>query len=652
MIYRAEVDGLRALAIAPVVLFHAGISGFSGGFIGVDIFFVISGYLITAKIITDLQTNRFNLWDFYERRARRILPVLVIVLVSSIALFYVILVPSDYTRFAHSVTASLKLTSESFFRKSGGYFDDLNYPRPLLHTWSLSIEEKYYLAFPVIFLAAYRWRQKQALYLTIVATVLMFVVSLFFTTSRPEGAYYMFFARIWEILAGASVAVLTSEADYRVSSERWIRETLSWASITVIALAFHYFRDGIAYPGLYALAPVLGTCLLIMASRGTLLGSILATRPLVFIGLLSYSIYMWHQPVIVAAVELDMFSGWWKLAVLAAILLLALASWHLVEKPFRQRSRIGSRIFVCAGAFAVASIIGITNYSSTLGQLRMAALMPSTTEASQLVNKCFLLDTSVSAFDQAECVLSSDKRPKVMIIGDSHAASIYPALKMLADDKNIELRMMSAAYCLPLVTDFPANTSETGTPRCSGINKQIEADLQARKPDLILLSAYMYSWSAGANINQVDPRWTYEGYYPQFLRSLAELSKIGPTVVIGQLPIWQKSLPDLIALETGRQEGSLTTLPVYDDKGLARGLFQFDETYKRDVRETGAKYISVLQRICRNEKCPRYAERSDGTPELTTFDYGHLSASGDALVVSKVIAPILNQLLSKYGQTN
>lgn len=643
--YRAEVDGLRALAVVPVVLFHAGITSFSGGFIGVDIFFVISGYLITAKIYSDLERGTFDLWDFYERRARRILPLLIVVLAASIPVFNLILVPSDYARFVKSAIASLKLTSDSFFRHSGGYFDAIDYPRPLLHTWSLSIEEKYYIAFPLIFALFFRKCRSHLPRIMLAAAVIFLAVSIFFTVTRPTGAYYMFFARIWEILAGAAIVVVGFDARFSASS-RAAKELAGWASIAAISVAFWTYDERLAYPGMYALIPVLGTCaLLVSVTAGTSLNAIFTWRPLVFVGMLSYSIYMWHQPVIVAAKELGLFDGWMQPVVFLLILSLSAASWAFVEQPFRRKSSVGRKSFLVASVLSLVTVISAGKYTGSLSADRVAGLMPRETTELQMVDECFLLHAEASIFSET-CKLSPATKPRVLLVGDSHSASIFPALKSYAEKAGFELKMMSSAYCLPLTTAFPANHSETATPRCTQINKQIMAEIEAKKPDLVVLAAYMFEWSGKAGVANVDARWSYQGYYKDFIKSLTDLTRSTSVLVVGQLPVWKKSLPDLVALDAGVRNTPLADLPQYDGAGLASGLFPFDATYRHDVVNGGARYVSVIDGICRSDECPRYTEAPDGKLELTTFDYGHLSEAGGDLTVSAVIGPAIQESLN------
>ncbi|EUB98708.1 acyltransferase 3 [Rhizobium sp. CF080] len=642
MRYRAEIDGLRAIAVLPVVLFHAGIAFAAGGFIGVDVFFVISGYLITTKIAEDVARGNFNLLQFYERRARRILPLLLLILAFAIPVFFIILMPSDYTRFIRSVFASLKLTSDIFFARSGGYFEDTGSVRPLLHTWSLSIEEKYYLIFPVSFYVAYRIKPKKIITITIVSVALLFLYSIYATYRSADTAYFMFTARAWEILSGAFIAVLLGKHGQPALSAK-TKDMISAVALASLAFCLYHFDEHISYPGLYATVPVASTVALIVAAGDdTIIGRALASRLLVWVGLLSYSIYMWHQPVIVAAEVLGYFSNAsQKVLVIGLIVFISYLSWRFVEQPFRRTSVIGRKMFLSVSVASIGLVILSSYLMRDLDQSRLAKVTPANGVSMQLVDKCFLLDTAVSEFAASECVFTPGPGRKVLLIGDSHSASLYPGLKQYGAENGFEVALASAAYCLPVVESFPPNTSQTATSRCQKINKQISAMIQAMHPDLVVISGYMFLWSSAT-----DAKWTYPGYYQQFLEQLKALAQITPTMVVGQFPIWNGPLPDIVAVEIGIGKKTLSDIDRFDGKSLRQGLFEFDRKYKADVGASGARYVSILDKVCRQGECPRYESENGGSPELMTQDYGHLSLLGSRFVANTVVGPALREALA------
>lgn len=643
--YRPEIDGLRALAVLPVLFFHAKLPGFSGGFVGVDVFFVISGYLITAKIYADLIDGRFSFSDFYERRARRILPLLLCVIATCVPIAFFILTPGDYSRFAISITKVLELKAEVYFRKTGGYFDAIDYPRPLLHTWSLSIEEKYYIVFPIIFCFVYsKWRPQLGHALA-GATLLFLILSGSLTVAAPSGSYYMFWARIWEILLGASVAIIGESFLGKLSNQQ--RDLTSWIGFATLILCVILYHEGLAYPGLNSVLPSLAAATLILTlNRQSFIGKIMSCRAAVFTGLLSYSIYMWHLPAFVIAEEAGLFSTpIQKALVLVGVLGASLISWRYIETPFRSKTIIGRKKFFL---FALSVVVLLLVASSSLQQIndkRLASITPRNTNDGQLVDECFLVQASEFA---EKCHLATNRKLRqVLLIGDSHASAIYPALKDWAASKGVELKGMTAAYCLPVVTEFPENRSQTATQRCAQINRAVRAEIDNRKPDLVVLAAYMYEWSGRGGKSSTDERWSYSSYFGDFSKSLAELTKRQNVVVVGQVPVWKKFLPDIVTQELGVFPRDLASLAQYSNRGLMEGLREFDEDYRRSVSASGAKYVSAIDASCNPFGCRRYVENEDGQLELTTFDYGHLSKVGARSLVANALGPQLDIIFEK-----
>lgn len=360
MQYRAEIDGLRALAVVPVMLFHADIALFSGGFVGVDVFFVISGYLITSLIAQDLARGRFSIVDFYQRRARRILPALSVVVLTTLPFAWMILLPRDLLDFAQSVLATATFSSNILFWRESGYFATQADFKPLLHTWSLAVEEQYYILFP-LFMAAV-WR----LGLRIVALALMalfaisFAGSVWGSTVKPSAAFYLLPSRGWELLAGAFAALWLGPRQALASRFSGLA---ALAGLAMIAWAVFAFDAATPFPGYAAVLPVAGSVLIVLfAAHETWVCRALAWRPLVGIGLISYSAYLWHQPIL-ALVKYRTVGDLGLAAVTACLLLtgvLAWASWIWVERPFRDRTRLpGTRVLWAGGAaLATMSAIG------------------------------------------------------------------------------------------------------------------------------------------------------------------------------------------------------------------------------------------------------------------------------------------------------
>lgn len=345
MQYRAEVDGLRAVAVIPVILFHAGAQLFSGGYAGVDIFFVISGYLITTIIYTELMVGKFSLADFYERRARRILPALFFVLAACLPLAWLWLLPDDAKKFAQSLVSVAIFGSNILFWLTSGYFDSSAELKPLLHTWSLSLEEQYYVFFPLLMMAA--WRAGKQVLLAILAAIALasLIAAQLLVHDKPDATFYLLPPRSWELLIGAFTAIyFTTESSQRVSQP--LRQAGSLLGLVLIAAALFLYDKHTPFPSLYALAPTLGAALILLyASPATWVGRLLGSKPLTGIGLVSYSAYLWHQPLFAFARHrsMDEPAPHVIALLLAATLGLAWFTWKYVEAPFRSRTRFSRR---------------------------------------------------------------------------------------------------------------------------------------------------------------------------------------------------------------------------------------------------------------------------------------------------------------------
>ncbi|GAB4263639.1 MAG: acyltransferase family protein [Pararhodobacter sp.] len=335
--YRPEIDGLRAVAVLPVIFFHAGFTGFSGGFVGVDVFFVISGYLITGILVSDLRNGRFSIARFYERRARRILPALFVLLAASALAAHLLLMPPPFMDFSASLFSVVLFLSNMLFISEVDYFAPAAEDTPLLHTWSLAVEEQFYILFPLILWALWRaGRGKGLLAGVALITVASLVFSEWAWRAYPAQSFYFLPSRAWELGAGALCALVPQRAPDRPGA---LRQALGLAGLTAIAVSVVALDRTYPFPSLWALLPVGGSVAVILwATPGTWAARLLSLRVMVGIGLISYSAYLWHHPVFVfARALLGVEPGAWTMAGLSALSLsLAALSWRWVEQPFRQ----------------------------------------------------------------------------------------------------------------------------------------------------------------------------------------------------------------------------------------------------------------------------------------------------------------------------
>lgn len=455
--YRPSVDGLRAVAVLPVMLFHAEVPGFSGGFVGVDVFFVISGYLITSIILEQQASNSFSLLRFYERRARRILPALLLVMSATLIAAALIVPPYRFTEIAESAAAALTFTANIYFWATSDYFATASRIQPLIHTWSLGVEEQFYIVFPLLMIALARVK-RISLGLTISAlAVVSLAVSEIMARQYPDAAFYLPHSRAYELLIGVLVALYRPAANIMDSR---VGTAIRAAGVAMIALAVVTYHDRMVLPGLAMLVPVLGTAFILFATdRDEPVAKLLSWRPLVLIGLCSYSLYLWHQPLLALArlATLDDLSLKKNLFTLLLCFPLAWASWRYVEQPFRDRRRVNIKPFLLtAGSLSTAILVTAVVMIETRGLEFMARSeyvdirVLREREAQQRydgvrANECHYRAGKTSFDDfiaQWNC-LGSGPGASIIVLGDSHAADKAFALRTAG----VEPAQMTGAGC-------------------------------------------------------------------------------------------------------------------------------------------------------------------------------------------------------------
>lgn len=511
MQYRSQIDGLRAVAVLPVLLFHAGIDLFSGGYVGVDIFFVISGYLITTIIINDLEKKNFNLVHFYEKRARRILPALYLVMLVSLPFAWQWLLPNDMKNFSQSLVAASVFASNILFFIESGYFESGTELKPLLHTWSLAVEEQYYVLFPIMLL--FTWRLGKQ-FIIILLTVI-FSISIieahnkFFFNS--VGAFYLLPTRIWEILLGSFVAFYLSKKN-KIKINNYVMEIFSILGMLLILYSIFVFDKKINFPSFYTLIPTLGTALIIIfTSKETFLGKLLSKKFFVGVGLISYSTYLWHQPIL-AFVEHRSIEEPSKLLLLYLIALsmgLAFLTWKFVEIPFKNSNFISRKAFFLTailGTFFFISI-GLMGQFSNGFQNRLSKLFNvKDIEMSKLDNGgCFysvdsILDLTIGK-KGTDCWLGKNKsKIKGILFGDSYAGHYEPMWDEVGKKIDFSLNSITTNWCFPsLYSDFTGPLSSRALKQCIYNRNYIVNNIE--KYDFLVLGG---SWGDILTQNKIE----------------------------------------------------------------------------------------------------------------------------------------------------
>lgn len=536
LIYRPEIDGLRAIAIIPVILFHVGLTVFSGGYVGVDVFFVISGYLITAILITELEEGDFSIARFYERRARRILPALFFVILCCIPFAWMWMLPTELKDFSQSIVAVVFFASNILFWREDGYFAPAADLKPLLHTWSLAVEEQYYLLFPLFLLLMWRFGRNSVFWAICCAAAFSLLLSEWGWRNNPSANFYLAPTRAWELLAGSICAFWLSGRNLRASN--W----LSFAGLGLIVFAIFNYDQTTAFPSVYALAPVLGAALIILFGRaGTWTAKLLSTRGLVGIGLISYSAYLWHQPLFAFARIRSMVEPPPELMMALAALSVGLGylSWRYIEKPFRKGHVLilptRRAVFAASGVSAsVLLVLGLTGHFHDGFALRSRGRTNLANLEERLIVNHGLSPACEDEFKRSTTCQTS-KRPSVLLWGDSYAMHLVQGIQ--ASDPRVKLQQHTKSSCSPILGVAPIEgRNKHWGQGCIAFNDSVLNWLsQHDSVDLVILSSSFSSVTTGTFITR-DGREYQSGDMALVRNAIIEtagrIRNLGPRVLI------------------------------------------------------------------------------------------------------------------------
>jgi peptidoglycan/LPS O-acetylase OafA/YrhL len=636
--YRPDIDGLRAIAVLCVVIYHFGFRigeyRLYGCFIGVDVFFVISGYLISSIILSELSSSRFSIAAFYEGRIRRIFPALFVLLLASSAFCAFYLLPRELVEYGNSLLAVSAFASNFYFSQHAQYF---NAPTtvPMLHTWSLAVEEQFYILFPLLLILSKRFWFKWIRHFVCALFFLSLLASMIAVDYRPDSAFYMLYSRAWELLLGT----ILSLGLFPSIRSRWHRSLLTLTGITMILAAALLYSANTPFPGFAALLPCLGATFVLGAGESgtSWVASALAWRPLAFVGLISYSLYLWHWPVIVARRSGDLIS--WS-SILARyfphiftpykydlffdslfIFGVSVLSWTFVERPFRSGSlRLsGWKLFSFAGGlilvlltFSATTILsGGFSYRFSPQVVKLASYLDNEDNFVPMrTGTCFITATdSFAYFNRDLCLHRDPTRKNYLLLGDSHAAMLWDALSFQFPDVNI--MQANAGGCRPFIHP---NAYPVRPESCTEMMNYIFLEYLPRLPvDGLLLAG----------------RWL-----PEDTDRIAETIAWArmhhiPVVLFGPLPEYNAPLPRLLAISVANGDPDLVR------RHLLPANFALDAKLQ-DLAENSwrQRYVSLTQASCSKQVCTEFADDAHSVPLL--FDDNHLSRGGARLILSRM----------------
>jgi len=616
-----------------VVGFHGFPNQVPGGFVGVDIFFVISGFLISGLILDALKEGRFSFIDFYARRARRIFPALIVVLIACAFCGWFVMLQAEYRMLGrHAAAAAAFIANFAFFQDSG-YFGPAAEQLPLLHLWSLGIEEQYYLVWPLLIVVAWRFRYGP-IAVAAVVFVVSFVSNVMLVHSDATAAFYLPLPRFWELMLGSALAVLAMQ---RGSSRHHaaLREAASWGGLVLLIAAVVLISRDKPFPGWWALLPTIGTALLIFAGPVASINRLVLSRPaIVHIGLISYPLYLWHWPILVFErlirinTPTDLLRG---LGIVVAFVLADL-TYRWIEKPIRFGGLLRPKAVAAAAALAATGCLGLIVYLNDGFPQRLPEEVRMLGHELETVNDVFSNDLTLKCFVQPAWTPPFDDkcngpgfmdRRKVVLWGDSYAAHLYFGLWDLEQKKgDISLGQFTSAGCPPLIA-FVTDAR----PHCQAANQNVLDRITALVPDTVILAANWRLYDGHYQIGEFTGAMLHD--------TVMHLAAIGVhrIVVVGQFPLWQTEVPRL-RISRLRTAIARRTLPGFDPNRAVPDELNSEMAVEAVLRGalagTPAIFVSPLATYCNDRGCLLSVP---GRPDSVSADNGHLTpASSDFFV--------------------
>lgn len=638
--YRPDIDGLRAIAVLSVVMFHYGITSLRGGFVGVDIFFVISGYLITGLINRELVEQRFSFMNFYERRIRRIIPALIAMLVPTLVAGAWLLLPSDLERLGSAAIATLLFGANFLFWRQSGYFDSASEYNPLLHTWSLAIEEQFYIFFPILLILLHRFFKGRLKAALVGCAIGSFVLCAWVQALRPTATFFLAPFRAWELLVGSLLAV----GIFPVVTHRLKREVLSVFSLLALLGSLLWIEAGPEFPGWQAAIPVLATAMLLHTGVGgaTVVNNLLSIRPLGFIGKISYSLYLLHWPIVVYARYLNAMEPLprhisWTL--MGAAILLAFASYKWVESPFR-RKKAERKIAFTRNLFTATSLVLFVGIGFSLilkiddgFRSRFSKEVVSYDDVRRELIAFKKCEGRVPGSGYRECTLGEENATeRDLLWGDSHALAWAPAIDGLAKVHGSKVELALHSACPPLMgVKNPVSFD------CFRFNNNVLEYIKSSNIHTVYLIASWRSYSVPNGQYLISDEYGAEGnatVFPLAINRTIDFlqNHVRRIILIGPTPGAPSDAPFRLAMAKYRN-GKIP-------EGITVQEFQEESSYFwKSVRRPSPNFLAVdpSKWFCDKDYC-KYFDNEFG---LLYRDGGHLSSNG-AKFVGKNFSEIMD----------
>jgi len=639
--YRRDIDGLRAIAVLSVVAFHAFPAWIKGGFIGVDIFFVISGYLISGIVYDGLQSGRFRFADFYARRIRRIFPALLLVLVSCLCLGWYFLLPDEFKSLGKHVAGGSTFISNFLLLNESGYFDSAAESKQLLHLWSLAVEEQFYVFWPLLLWIAHRLKWN-FLIVSALAAAVSFSLNIWQAGSNISADFYYPQTRFWELMLGSVLAWLTRNASAGRSAAT--ASAMSATGLCLLAGGFWLLDKDIGFPGKWALVPVIGAVLIIYAGPDAWVNRVvLSSRIMVWIGLISFPLYLWHWPLLsfLRSVLVETPGAGLRAGAVLVSVLLAWLTYRFVEGPVRFGVFGRLRTGLLVGLLGVAGILGLDAYHRDgmsersrerdefvayfAAQSEWEFPGNGVTEAYR--HQCNFWDVEMQRTKHAfgarkeidkECYVKDHSRPKsILLWGDSHAQQLYIGLSQELP-RDWQILQVATSGCDAY---RPRPVGDLIFEMCERSSRQAREIVSRAKPDVVLI----------AQFNPLDAN--------DAVGFNKELMALGArqVVFVGPATRWQGDLHKLIA----RKFYAYT--PRYTFSGVDMAIYAKNLEWKQQYSNASISYVDLMSLLCTEEGCMTYLG-NDVRKGLTTMDYGHLLPVASTFVARNLLVPKIHEL--------